>query len=61
MPNASNISGTAIAPTISIGVCPIAPDDTLEAAIERADRALYESKSRGRNCFSLGLRKGGST
>lgn len=48
-------------PTISIGVCPIAPDDTLEAAIERADRALYESKSRGRNCFSLGLRKGGST
>lgn len=45
-------------PTISIGVCPIAPDDTLDAAIERADRALYVSKSRGRNCFSLGLRKG---
>ncbi len=45
-------------PTISIGVCPITPDDTLESAIERADRALYESKSRGRNCFSLGLSKG---
>ena len=45
-------------PTVSIGVCAIASDDTLETALERADRALYESKSRGRNCFSLGLPKG---
>jgi diguanylate cyclase (GGDEF)-like protein len=42
-------------PTISIGVCAVGPKDTTEAAIARADKALYESKHRGRNCFSLGL------
>ena len=42
-------------PTISIGVCAVGPRDTPEGAIARADKALYESKRRGRNCFSLGL------
>jgi diguanylate cyclase (GGDEF)-like protein len=42
-------------PTISIGVCALGPRDTTDAAIARADKALYESKHRGRNCFSLGL------
>ncbi len=42
-------------PTISIGICSVGPHDTLQQAIERADRALYESKHRGRNCFSLSL------
>jgi diguanylate cyclase (GGDEF)-like protein len=42
-------------PTISIGVCAVSPRDDSEAAIGRCDRALYESKHRGRNCFSLGL------
>jgi len=42
-------------PTISIGVCAVSPRDDSEAAIGRFDRALYESKHRGRNCFSIGL------
>jgi diguanylate cyclase (GGDEF)-like protein len=42
-------------PTISIGVCAVGTADTTESAISRADKALYESKRRGRNCFSLGL------
>jgi diguanylate cyclase (GGDEF)-like protein len=42
-------------PTISIGVCAAGPRDDTESAIARCDRALYESKHRGRNCFSLGL------
>jgi len=42
-------------PTISIGVCAVGSRDTAEGAIARADKALYESKRRGRNCFSLGL------
>jgi diguanylate cyclase (GGDEF)-like protein len=42
-------------PTISIGVCAVSPRDDSEAAIGRCDRALYESKHRGRNCFSIGL------
>jgi len=42
-------------PTISIGVCAVSPRDDSEAAIGRCDRALYESKRRGRNCFSIGL------
>lgn len=41
--------------TISMGVASVVPSDTPESAIARADRALYESKNRGRNCFSLGL------
>jgi diguanylate cyclase (GGDEF)-like protein len=45
-------------PTVSIGVCAVGIDDTIESALKRADQALYESKSRGRNCFSLGLPKG---
>jgi diguanylate cyclase (GGDEF)-like protein len=42
-------------PTVSIGVCAAGPRDDTYAAIARCDRALYESKHRGRNCFSLGL------
>jgi diguanylate cyclase (GGDEF)-like protein len=39
--------------TISIGVCAVGGRDSLDSALARADRALYESKHRGRNCFSL--------
>jgi diguanylate cyclase (GGDEF)-like protein len=43
----------AIAPglsvTISAGVTDLHPDDTLEAAVERADQAMYRAKQSGRN------------
>ncbi|KEZ78164.1 GGDEF domain-containing protein [Salinisphaera hydrothermalis] len=40
---------TEVACTVSLGVASLAPGETLEAAIVRADRALYESKMAGRN------------
>lgn len=40
----------AFGTTVSIGVAEIAlPDETLDAAIARADRALYQAKHQGRN------------
>jgi two-component system cell cycle response regulator len=39
-----------LAVTISIGVaCSSGPDDTSQALVKRADEAVYEAKSRGRN------------
>lgn len=38
-----------VACTVSLGVASLAPHETLEDAIVRADRALYESKMAGRN------------
>jgi diguanylate cyclase (GGDEF)-like protein len=35
--------------TISIGATTVAPDESLGAALERADRALYDVKGRGRD------------
>ncbi len=35
--------------TISVGVTEIAPSDSIESVIERADKALYKAKSEGRN------------
>ena len=35
--------------TASIGVAPFRPGDTLSTLFERADRCLFEAKSRGRN------------
>jgi diguanylate cyclase (GGDEF)-like protein len=36
--------------TVSVGVTAIrGPDDTVEAALERIDRALYRAKELGRN------------
>lgn len=34
----------------SIGVTELAPDDTAESLIQRADQLLYRAKSEGRNC-----------
>jgi diguanylate cyclase len=42
--------GTALAPvTVSIGVTALLPNDSPGAAFDRADKALYQAKSAGRN------------
>jgi diguanylate cyclase (GGDEF)-like protein len=50
----ARLSADAIAPglrvTFSAGVTEIARGDELEAAIERADQAMYRAKVQGRNC-----------
>jgi len=38
-----------VATTASFGVAQMAPDDSMEALVERADAALYEAKAAGRN------------
>lgn len=37
--------------TVSIGLAQLAPHDSLENLISRADRALYRAKQQGRNCL----------
>jgi diguanylate cyclase len=48
----------AIAPglrvTISAGVTDLHPDDTLAAAVERADQSMYRAKQSGRDQVILG-------
>ncbi|AXE30238.1 GGDEF domain-containing protein [Chromobacterium phragmitis] len=44
-----NASGQALTITISIGLCQWLPPETLEAAVARADLALYAAKQGGRN------------
>jgi diguanylate cyclase len=39
--------------TISIGVAVPAPGEAMEQVVERADKALYQAKSDGRNCVRL--------
>ncbi|WP_457423982.1 diguanylate cyclase [Roseateles sp. P5_E7] len=41
--------------TFSAGIAQARPGETLDAALERADRALYLSKDRGRDCTSSEL------
>lgn len=41
--------------TFSAGVAQARPDEKLDAVLERADRALYLSKERGRDCTSSEL------
>jgi len=37
--------------TISVGISDLRPDDNAETLFERADDALYQAKSRGRDCI----------
>jgi diguanylate cyclase (GGDEF)-like protein len=41
--------------TISVGLAMIAPDETLEEALKRADAALYRAKNGGRNRVDVAL------
>lgn len=43
--------GREAAMTVSIGACQVAVDDTLDAAVAKADAALYAAKRNGRNRF----------
>lgn len=42
--------------TVSVGVTEFDPDEPVEAAIERADGALYEAKNNGRNRIAIARR-----
>lgn len=48
-----NHERTSFSTTISIGVTEILPDDQIEDIIGRADAALYNAKSKGRNCVQF--------
>lgn len=41
--------GSPVSITVSIGVTTLLPEDTAEAAFDRADQALYQAKQTGRN------------
>ena len=49
-----NYKEQPMAITLSVGVAQFEEKDTLVQAFERADAALYEAKSSGRNCSKLG-------
>lgn len=49
-----SLHGIKVKVTISIGVAVIQPGDNVEEFIKRADKALYEAKSAGRNCVKTG-------
>ena len=41
--------GPSISVTVSVGVAALAPDESGEELIQRADQALYRAKQGGRN------------
>lgn len=45
-----SLHGLKVDVTISIGVSVVQPGDDIEEFLKRADKALYEAKSAGRNC-----------
>jgi len=46
--------GQSIVVTVSLGLSEFSPDDTsADAALLRADQALYEAKAAGRNCLRV--------
>lgn len=52
----SNVTVAAgqVAVTVSIGATTLSPEDTVESAIGRADGLMSRSKTKGRNCVTLG-------
>ena len=47
--------GARIGVTISVGLALVAPDELLDAALTRADKALYRAKNGGRNRVDIAL------
>jgi diguanylate cyclase (GGDEF)-like protein len=47
------VEGSQIQVTISVGAAMVAPGDSAESLLNRADQHLYSSKQSGRNCVSL--------
>jgi diguanylate cyclase (GGDEF)-like protein len=45
----TTIDGRQLGVTVSIGATLAAPADTVDTLVERADRAMYQSKTDGRN------------
>jgi diguanylate cyclase (GGDEF)-like protein len=52
--DALRLSSAFVSVTISLGISQVTADDSVESAIERADRAMYLAKSNGRNRVELG-------
>ena len=48
------LASSQVGVTVSIGATTLAPDDTVDNAIARADRLMYKSKAAGRNRVTLG-------
>lgn len=48
-------SSNPIFVTISVGITQSHPEESFAAALERADKALYRSKEKGRNCCTVFL------
>lgn len=46
-------TGTALRPTVSVGIAPIHEGSTREETLDAADRALYRAKDRGRNRLAI--------
>lgn len=45
-----NLQGLEVRSSISLGVAAAYPNETAEALVARADKALYKAKAAGRNC-----------
>ena len=48
-----DVEETRLEITVSLGVASFAGDDNRVRLLEKADKALYESKARGRNCVTF--------
>lgn len=48
-----NASEMEVQVTISIGITVVRNDDTIDSLVKRADKLMYLSKKKGKNCYSI--------